>query len=136
MKFATKSVKTRAQRSGFTLAEVLAALVFMAIVVPVAIEGMHVAARAGAVAARRGEAALVAQRVLSETLVTTNWNQGVQSGTISQGRRQFRYQVLSEAWSPDSSGVMRQVTATVYFTAQNRDFSVSLTTLVDGSVQR
>jgi len=50
--------------SAFTLAEVLAALLFMAIVIPVAIEGMHIASLAGTVAARKGEAARVAQRLL------------------------------------------------------------------------
>ena len=80
----------RRSTAGFTLAEVLAALLFMAIVIPVAIEGMHIASRAGTVAERKGEAARVAQRLLTETLVTTNWNQAVQSGTLTEGQRQFR----------------------------------------------
>src|SRR5262245_13838541 len=44
----------------FTLAEVLAAMVFMAILIPVAMEGLSIATRAGEVAARKSEAALVA----------------------------------------------------------------------------
>src|SRR5438128_966804 len=48
--------------SAFTLAEVLASLVFMAILIPVALEGLHIASRAGEVAARKSEAALVAER--------------------------------------------------------------------------
>src|SRR5216684_819976 len=63
-------------RAAFTLAEVLAALLFMAIVIPVALEGMHVASRAGSVAVRKREAARVAERILNESLVTTNWNNG------------------------------------------------------------
>ena len=49
--------------AAFTLAEVLAALLFMAIVIPAAIEGLHIASLAGTVAARKGEAARVAQCV-------------------------------------------------------------------------
>ena len=43
MKFGTKTNK---HQFAFTLAEVLAALLFMAVVIPVALEGMHVASRA------------------------------------------------------------------------------------------
>ena len=75
--------------AGFTLAEVMAALVFMAIVIPVALEGLSIASRAGEVAARKSDAALVAERVLNDSLVTTNWNQSIQSGTLRQGLRDF-----------------------------------------------
>jgi len=137
MKFGTPKTNHHhrpARCGGFTLAEVLAALLFMAIVIPVVIEGMHLASRAGAVAARKSEAALVAQRVLSENLVTTNISQSIQSGTISQGRRQFNYELKSEPWSLDRQNAIRQLTATVHFTAQNRQFDVSMSTLVDSTV--
>jgi hypothetical protein len=115
---------------------VLAALVFMAIVIPAAIEAMHLASRAGSIAARKSEAAVVAQRVLGENLVTTNWSQSVQGGTISQGQRQFRYSLQNEAWTPDTQNIMRQLTVTVYFTAQNHESSISMSTLVDSSQQQ
>ena len=137
MKFGAKRSfnSRRALRgAGFTLAEVLAALVFMAIVIPVIIEAMHIASRAGTVAARKSEAALVAQRVLSENLVMTNWTQGNQSGIIAQGRRKFNYELKSDPWAPDGQNAIRQLTATVHFSAQNRDFTVSMATLVDTTV--
>ena len=122
--------------AGFTLAEVLAALLFMAIVIPAAIEGMHVASLAGTVAARTGEAARVAQRLLVENLVNTNSSQSVQSGTVSEGQRQFNYTLRSDPWSRDSSqNVIRQLSVEVKFTAQNRDYSVRMSTLVDSSRQ-
>ena len=121
--------------AGFTLAEVLAALLFMAIVVPVAMEGLHIASRAGAVAQRKGEAARIAQRVLIENLVNTNWNQSVQSGSTIEGQREFRWTLHSDPWTQDpSQNVMRQLTVDVKFTAQNRDYAVTMSTLVDGSV--
>ena len=120
--------------AGFTLAEVLAALLFMAIVIPAAVEGLHIASLAGNVAARKGEAARVAQRLLTESLVTTNWNQSVQSGTLVEGRRRFRWTMRNEPWNQDpSQNVMRLLSVEVIFTAQNRDYSVRLSTLVDGS---
>ena len=122
------------RRAGFTLAEVLAALLFMAIVIPVAIEGMHIASRAGTVAARKSQAARVAQRLLAETLVTTNWNQSVQSGTLTEGQRQFRWTLRSDPWGQEpNQNVIRLLSVEVTFQAQNRDYSVRLSTLVDGS---
>jgi Tfp pilus assembly protein PilV len=122
--------------AGFTLAEVLAALVFMAIVIPVAIEALHIASLAGSVAARKAQASRVAQRVLNENLVTTNWNQTVQSGTLAEGQRQFRWTLHNDAWTQDpNQSVMRQLTVEVFFAAQNRDYSVRMSTLVDSSQQ-
>jgi type II secretory pathway component PulJ len=122
--------------AAFTLAEVLAALVFMAIVIPVALDAMHVASRAGSVAARKGEAARVAQRLLAETLVTTNWTQAVQSGTLTEGQRQFAWTLHSDPWNQDpNQNVIRQLSVEVTFTAQNHDYSVRMSTLVDTSQQ-
>jgi len=118
----------------FTLAEVLAALLFMAIVVPVAVEGLHIASLAGAVAERKGEAARVAQRLLEESLVTTNWNQALQRGEVAEGQRQFRWTLRNDPWNQDpNQNVMQQVSVEVFFTAQNREYSVRMSTLADGS---
>ena len=121
-------------RAAFTLAEVLAALLFMAIVVPVAIEGMHIASLAGTVAERKGEAARVAQRLLTESLVTTNWSQASQSGSVTEGYRQFRWTLRNDPWTQDpNQSAMRQLLVEVSFTAQDRDYSVRMSTLVDGT---
>jgi hypothetical protein len=106
----------------------------MAIVVPVAMEGLHVASLAGAVAQRKAEAARIAQKVLNESLITTNWSQSLQSGTITEGQRQFRWMLRSDTWNQDpSQNMLRQLSVEVFFTAQTRDYSVKLTTLVDTS---
>lgn len=119
----------------FTLAEVLAALLFMAIVVPVAMEALHLASRAGAVAQRKGEAARIAQRILNESLITTNWSQSLQSGTTIEGQRQFQWSLRSDPWTQDpSQNVLRQLSVEVMFTAQNNQYSVKLSTLVDSSL--
>jgi len=120
----------------FTLAEVLAALLFMAIVVPVAVEGLHIASLAGAVAERKGEAARVAQRLLEESLVTTNWNQALQRGDVTEGQRQFRWTLRNDPWNQDpNQNVMQQVSVEVFFTAQNREYSVRMSTLVNSTQQ-
>ncbi len=123
----TATPSPRSGRSaGFTLAEVLAALMFMAIVIPVAVQGLRIASRAGEVAQRKDQAARVAERVLNEHIVTTNWNQSVQSGTLLEGGLQYRWTLRNELWSRDA---MQLLSVEVVYAVQNQDYSVRLSTL-------
>jgi hypothetical protein len=115
--------------SAFTLAEVLAAMLFLAIVVPAALEALHVAGLAGEVAARKGAAVRLADRVLNESIVTTNWNMGSQGGTATEGAEEFRWSLNNQNWPADTTAGMRLLTATVTFSAQGHDYSVELSTL-------
>ena len=138
MKFATAIIKKQrpSRASAFTLAEVLASLVFMAILIPVALEGLHIASRAGEVAARKSEAALVAERVLNESIVTTNWNTTVQNGTVRQGVREFRWTLRNDPWDKDpNQTVIRQLSVEVTYSAQGRDYTMRTSTLLDSSTQ-
>lgn len=114
--------------AAFTLAEVLAALLFLAIVIPTAVEALHVASLAGEVAARKSQAARVADRILSESLVTTNWTGGIQSGTVTEGIMDFRWKLTTQNWPQDS---MELLTAEVTYSAQGKDYSVRLSTLAN-----
>jgi hypothetical protein len=117
--------------SAFTLAEVLAAMLFLAIVIPAALEALHVAGLAGEVAARKGAAARLADRLLNESIVTTNWNTGAQSGTAAEGAEEFRWTLNNRNWAVDTTAGMRMLTATVTFSAQGHDYSVELSTLAN-----
>ena len=129
-------IARRRSTAGFTLAEVLAALLFMAIVIPAAVEGLHIASLAGTVAARKGEAARVAQRLLTENLVTTNWSQSVQSGTVTEGQRLFNWTLHSDPWTRDpNQNAIRLLSVEVKFAAQSRDYAVRMSTLVDSTQQ-
>lgn len=120
-------VKNRRGESAFTLAEILAAMVFMAIVIPVAIQGVQVASRAGEMAHRKTLALRVAEEMLNETIVTGQANQAVRNGTLKQGPFEFKWAVKNELWKQDA---MRQVTSEVKFQVQGEEYSVALTTLV------
>ena len=141
MKLATAKIKSgcdapsqaaRRRLHAFTLAEVLAAMLFLAIVIPVAVEALHVSSLAGEVAARKGAAARVADRILNESLVTTNWTGGVQSGTVSEGALDFNWTMTTQDWPKDS---MQMLTAEVKFLAQGKDYSVKLSTLANSQNQ-
>jgi type II secretory pathway pseudopilin PulG len=117
-------------QSGFTLAEVLAALLFMAIVIPVAIKGLLVASLAGEVAERKSQAARIAERVLNESLIVTNWNKATQSGTALEGDRQFKWTLRNETWSQDGNMYApRLLTIEVHYLVQDRDYVARLSTL-------
>lgn len=102
-------------------------MLFMAIVIPTAVEVLHVSSLAGEVAARKSEAARIADRVLSESVVTTNWT-GLQRGTITEGTLDFRWQLNSQPWPVDQ---MELLTAQVTYSAQGRDYSVQSSTLAN-----
>lgn len=120
----------RAQ-AGFTLAEVLAALLFMAIVIPVAVQGLRVASLAGEVAERKTQAARIAERILNENLMVTNVNKSVQTGTYQEGLREFHWIVRSEKWNQDGTAYAPNlVSVEVTFPIQNQDYVVRLNTLV------
>jgi type II secretory pathway pseudopilin PulG len=120
----------RARGAAFTLAEVLAAMAFLAIVIPVVVECLHVASAAGEVAQRKSEAARVAERILNESIVTTNWNQSAQNGTVNDGMREFDWILLNEPWNQDP---MRLLTVQVKYSVQGQEYTVQLSTLTDGS---
>ncbi len=121
----------RRARAAFTLAEVLAALAFMAIVIPVAVEGLRIANLAGEVGQRKAVAARIAERVLNEWIIGSRMMQGRgQIGTIQEGTVQYRWAIRSEPWSEDT---MNLVTVRVIYPAQGRDYDVRLSTLVNTS---
>src|SRR5262245_64204498 len=91
--------RSRAPEAGFTLAEVLAALLFRAIVIPVSVQALRIASLAGEVAERKERAVRIAERILNESIVRTNWGQTTQSGTVVEGVREFQWQLQGEPWN-------------------------------------
>jgi hypothetical protein len=102
-------------------------MVFMAIVIPVAMQGLQIANRAGVVAERKDIAVQLADRLLNEVIVTTNWSNTGQSGVLRQKGREFQWRMLSESWTDNA---MRLISIEVTYTVQNREYRVLLSTLV------
>ena len=115
-------------RAGFTLVEVLAALVFMAIIIPVTLQAISVASRAGTVGERKAAAARIAERVLNDLMVTGGLQQTSQTGNADEGTRQYKWTMRTEPWSEDA---MSMVTVTVNYEVQGREYNVSVSTLFD-----
>jgi hypothetical protein len=73
----------------------------------------------------------VADRVLNESIVMTNWNGGTQTGTMTEGASSYRWKLTSEKWPQDS---MQMLTAEVTYSAQGQDYSVKLSTLANSQL--
>ena len=114
-------------RRGFTLVEVLAALLLMAIIIPVAMDGMSVASRIGVLGQRKAAAMRVAERVLNELIVENQTQQSSSSGTTVDGDTSYPWTMRVESWTEDA---MQQMTVTVQFTVQGSVYDISTTTLL------
>lgn len=117
----------RRHKSGFTLVETLAAMLFMAIVIPVAIEGMLAASRMGSQAQGMRQAALLADQKLTELVATETWRSGDQEGEFEDWPG-YRWVMTSNAWSEDT---MRLVTVQVFYTVRGQERFEQLSTLAD-----
>jgi hypothetical protein len=143
----TSTKPSGASLSGFTLVEVLAALVFMAIVIPTAVNGLRVANQAGLIGVRKAAAARIAERELNELIVTRQWQTGGQNGTVQEGALPYRWTMRTEPWNQLSqqtmissrtgtgANILRLLTVEVTFPLQGQFYNVHLSTLVDPSLQ-
>ncbi len=132
MKFGPTNHRSCARKSAaaFTLAEVLAALLFMAIVIPVAVQGLQIANSAGVVAQRKAAAARIADRMLNELMVTGTWQQNNQHGSVWDDFVEYRWSLEERNWEP---GTLRLLTLEVRFEVQGRELALQLNTLADPS---
>jgi hypothetical protein len=129
------SIRARRPRAGFTFAEVLAALLFMAIVIPVAVEGVRIANLAGQVADRKSAAVRIAQNYLNELKATGQWQQGTLNGVVHEGVHEYRWNARVEPWNQIQRAPvsLRLLTVQVSFAVQGRPFDVRVATLIDTS---
>lgn len=121
-----RQIKT-ADRRAFTLVELLAAMAFMAIVVPVTMQALTIANRAGTAAQRKAVAARIADRVLNEYAATAGSVNSTQRGTVREGVWDYAWNIRLDNWREDN---MRLVTVEVKYPLQGEDLSVSAATLI------
>jgi type II secretion system protein I len=129
-----------ARRSrGFTLVEVLVAIALMLVVLPAAMRGVMIAARAGELARHRTEASALATSKLQEIVATQQWESG---GTLSgdftqEGYTDYTWQAELSNWNqPGFSAsdiqpqTLQQLDLKVSWRRGNRMDSLTVSTLV------
>ncbi|MFZ9746925.1 MAG: type II secretion system protein [Opitutaceae bacterium] len=122
-----RAPERRSARRAFTLVEVLASLMLIALVVPVAMEAMAVASRAGELGRRKAAAVRVGERVLGELLAEGQLTTGATSGVAQEGPFEYPWSVRLENWPEDA---LQQVTVTVTFSVRGAPQEIALATLL------
>ncbi len=118
------------RRRGFTFPQVLAAMIFLGIVLPTAIQGILTAARAGEVAERKRTAAALADPMLTGLIVTGDWIESADEGDFGEDWPGYRWELAAEPWEED---IVYQVDLCVFYMAQGKEYSVTLSTLVENA---
>jgi general secretion pathway protein I len=114
-------------RGGFTLPEVLATLLLVAIVLPSVMQGISLATAAAGTARQRSEATALAESKLNELTATSQWQSGGLSGDFGPDWPGYTWQAEAQSWVEPSA---RQLHVHVRWYARGRDYDVTLSTLV------
>lgn len=117
---------------GFTLLELLVALLVLAIGLPLALAGVSHALGTISLAERRAEAGRLAEGLTNQLVATDQWQSSAQEGVFEpdewgEGVQRYRWQVALDDWRDP---LVRQLTVTVGWEQQGRPQEVRLTTLV------
>ena len=116
----------RPPRHGFTFVEVLAALAFLGILIPVVVSALQVSNRAAVAAERSTVAAQLGENRLNEMLADDSWSSAGTRGDFGQDWKGYRWELAQSSWA---SGAMTELSMTVFFQVQGREHSVQLSTL-------
>lgn len=124
--------KGRDPKAGFTFVEVLAAMLFLSIVVPAILTALTISNRASEMTDRGTTAGLLAENKLNEMLIGNAWqgasNTGGDCGAEFPG---YRWELTQEQWTGDTVAAMTQLKVEVFFKTQGTEHGVALTTLVN-----
>ncbi len=126
----------RWRADGFTLIEVLAAMLLIAIVLPAVMQGITLSVNAGNAARHRTEASGLAQSKLAELVATDEWQTGAMSGDFSPDWPDYRWEATAQTWGGDTTGMgLQEIDLRVIWTARGREDSVEVSTLVHPDAQ-
>jgi prepilin-type N-terminal cleavage/methylation domain-containing protein len=115
----------RTRRGGFTLLEVLVALVLMGIVLPITMRGATLAMRAASTARHQTEAATLGDAKLTEMVAQGDWQSGNTQGDFSPDFPQYQWQLQSAQRDLD----VTELQLTVTWKERGVDRSINVSTL-------
>ena len=109
-------MKPRSLRA-FTLVEVLATMVLLAVALPVAMQGVSLALRAVDIARERTESASLAEMKMQELLVTEGWRESDSSGDFGPERPEYKWEAEVVPWEDPS---LQMLTVQVEWTSRGK----------------
>jgi type II secretory pathway pseudopilin PulG len=119
--------RSNRKRSGFTLVESLAALLFLAIVLPVALQGLALANRSAVVAERKQIATRLLDNLINEWSATGQLMTGASTGNFAPDYPEYNWKMETIGWT---DSLMREVIFVASYNVQGREHYVTLATLV------
>ncbi|MBN1844255.1 MAG: hypothetical protein JW810_01140 [Sedimentisphaerales bacterium] len=119
--------RRRSGRPGFTLLEILATFVLVAVIIPVAMKGLGMVIRLADRSVQQVEACSLAETKLAELLVTQEYLSGPQSGDFGSEWPAYRWNLQVVDWGEAS---LKQVSIRVVWQDVLREHEIVLDTLV------
>lgn len=113
-------------RGAFTLVEILAALAFLGIVLPVVVSALTGAGRAAESAQRSLRAAQLGENHLGELLMADEWRTAPTRGNFGDATPGYRWELSRGDWK---SGAMTELSLKVFYTVRGREQVLTLSTL-------
>jgi prepilin-type N-terminal cleavage/methylation domain-containing protein len=123
-----KMAETRHNSAGFTFIELLATVVLIAIIMPVAMRSIALCTRLGGQSRNQIEAASLARTKLTELTASGDWQTSDKAGEFGSDWPGYRWTAEVSNWS---DSMMSQLDLTVLWESQGRQRSVTLSTLVN-----
>ena len=119
------------RRAAFTFVEVLAAMAFLAILLPVLVSAVLTASRAGSVAERTTNALQLGENRLNELTLGGAWSSGETRGDFGTDWPGYRWELTKADWQ---TGAMTELVIHVFFPVQGGEHEVQMSTLVSDSL--
>jgi general secretion pathway protein I len=124
------TLRHSSRRRGFTLVEVLATLMLLALVLPALMQGLTLASSLADQTRHRTDAAGLAESKLNEIISDNTWQQGNLSGDFGTDWPQYRWEETTNAWTQDTTGLgLQEIDVTVLWTSLGREHSVTVSSL-------
>lgn len=121
------TLRPRKFRHGMSLAEVLATIAIVAIVIPVAMQGVSLATALASVTRQRAEATTLAESKLNELMLSGQWQTAALGGDFGADWPGYRWQAAVNNWDEAD---MRLLEVQVNWSSRGTDREVKLSTLV------
>ena len=121
------TIKRGDRFGGFTFIELLATIVLIGIIMPVAMRSIGLCTRLGGYSRRQIEAATLARTKLTELTVSQDWQSSEKNGNFGTDWPGYRWAAVVSNWT---DSVVSQLDLTVTWQSQGQQRSLTLSTLV------
>ena len=122
-----RTAEARRRFGGFTFIELLATVVLIAVIMPVAMGGISLCTSLAGQSRRQIEAATLAKARLTELVLSRSWETGDKSGDFGKDWPDYQWTAEVSEWTDPT---VHRLHLTVLWQSRNQQRSVTLSTLV------